>query len=72
VIAMNSAVGLAARISSSSIEWGVTLPFAVAAIAGVMTGGQLAGRLDPTRTLRWFAALLVAVAVYTATDALVG
>jgi hypothetical protein len=72
VIAMNSAVGLAARISSSSIEWGVTLPFAVAAIAGVLTGGQLAGRLDPTRTLRWFAALLVAVAVYTATDALVG
>jgi hypothetical protein len=72
VIGVNSAVGLAPRISTASIEWGVTLPFAVAAIAGVLTGGQLAGRLDPKRSLRWFAALLVAVAVYTAADALMG
>jgi uncharacterized membrane protein YfcA len=72
VIAVNSTVGLAARISTASIEWGVTLPFAVAAIAGVLAGGRLAGRLDPERSLRWFAALLVAVAVYTAADALVG
>jgi hypothetical protein len=72
VIAVNSTVGMAARISSSSIDWGVTLPFAVAAIGGVLTGGQLAGRLDPTRSLRWFAGLLVAVALYTGADALVG
>ena len=72
VIGVNSAVGLGARISSASIDWGVTLPFAVAAIAGVLTGGQLAGRLDPERSLRWFAGLLVAVAAYTAADALVG
>jgi uncharacterized membrane protein YfcA len=38
----------------------------VAAIAGVLTGGSVAGRLDPQRSLRWFAGLLVAVAVYTA------
>jgi uncharacterized membrane protein YfcA len=72
VIAVNSAVGLAARIGTASIEWGVTLPFAAAAIAGVLTGGHVAGRLDPRRSLRWFAGLLVAVAVYTAVDALVG
>ncbi|QYG93179.1 sulfite exporter TauE/SafE family protein [Iamia sp. SCSIO 61187] len=72
VIGVNSAVGLAARISTSSIEWGVTLPFAVAAIAGVLTGGRLAGRLDPERSLRWFAGLLVAVALYTAADVVLG
>jgi hypothetical protein len=72
VIGVNSAVGLGVRISSASIDWGVTLPFAVAAIAGVLTGGRLAGRLDPERSLRWFAVLLVAVAAYTAADALVG
>lgn len=72
VIGVNSAVGLVPRISTASIEWGVTLPFAAAAIAGVLAGGQLAGRLDPERSLRWFAALLVAVAAYTAADALVG
>ena len=66
VIAVNSAVALAARFGSATVDWGVTLPFAVAAIAGVLTGGNLAGRLDPERSLRWFAGLLVAVAVYTA------
>lgn len=72
VIGVNSSVGLAARISTSSIDWGVTLPFAVAAIAGVLTGGRIAGRLDAQRSLRWFAGLLVAVAVYTGGDALMG
>ena len=72
VIGVNSAVGLAARIGTASIDWGVTLPFAVAAIAGVLTGGRLAGRLDPERSLRWFAGLLGAVAAYTAADVLMG
>jgi uncharacterized protein len=72
VIGVNSAVGLAARISAASIDWGVTLPFTVAAVVGVLTGGRLAGRLDPERSLRWFAGLLVAVAVYTAADVLLG
>jgi hypothetical protein len=70
VIAMNSAVGFAARVGTSGVDWGVTLPFAVAAVAGVLTGGRLAGRVDPQRSLRWFATLLVAVATYTALDAL--
>lgn len=72
VISVNSGVGLAARISAATIDWGVTLPFAIAAIAGVLSGGRVAGRLDPQRSLRWFAGLLVAVAVYTGGDALLG
>jgi uncharacterized membrane protein YfcA len=69
VIAVNSAVALTSRAASASIDLGVTLPFVIAAIAGVLTGGRVADRLDPKRSLRWFAALLVAVAVYTATRA---
>lgn len=69
VIAINSAVGLLARLTTTSIEWGTTVPFTVAAIAGVLTGGKVADRLDATRSLRWFAALLVSVAVYTAVRA---
>jgi uncharacterized membrane protein YfcA len=72
VIAVNSAVGLTARLGTASIDWAVTLPFAAAAIAGVLTGGHLAGRIDARRSLRAFAALLVAVAVYTAADAIIG
>jgi uncharacterized membrane protein YfcA len=69
VIAINAAVALSARLTTSSIEWGVTAPFAVAAVAGVLAGGRVADRLDPAKSLRWFAALLVAVATYTAVRA---
>jgi uncharacterized protein len=69
VIAINSAVALATRLATTSIEWGTTIPFTVAAIAGVLTGGGIADRLDPVRSLRWFAGLLVAVALYTAARA---
>lgn len=66
VIAINSAVALCSRLTTTSIDWAVTLPFAVAAVAGVITGGRVADRLDPQRSLRWFASLLVAVGAYTA------
>ena len=72
VITINSAVALAARATTTSIDWAVTIPFAVAAIGGVLAGGRVADRLDPERSLRWFAGLLVAVAAYTAIDALTG
>lgn len=65
VISINSAVALSMRLATTSIEWGVTLPFVVTAIAGVITGGRLADKLDPERSLRAFSALLVAVALYT-------
>lgn len=69
VIAINSAVALTARLATTTIEWGVTVPFTVAAVAGVLSGGRVADRIDAQRSLRWFAALLVAVAVFTASHA---
>lgn len=69
VITINSAVALALRLGSATIEWGVAIPFVVTAIIGVVTGGRLADRLDPERSLKYFAALLVAVALYTGTQA---
>jgi uncharacterized membrane protein YfcA len=66
VIAINSAVALATRVATTSIDWAITVPFTVVAICGVITGGRIADRLDAERSLRWFAALLVAVAAYTA------
>lgn len=72
VIAINSAVALSTRLATTTIDWGATLPFTLAAVAGVLTGGRLAGKLDSQKLTRWFAALLVAVAVYTATRAVLG
>ena len=67
VIAVNAAIGLLGRLATTTVDWGVTLPFVVAALIGVTSGSRVADRLDARRSLRWFAALLVAVAVYTAT-----
>lgn len=71
VITVNTVVALAARLATSSIDWAITLPFAIAAVAGVIVGGNIADRLDPERSLKAFATLLVAVAIYTATSAIV-
>jgi uncharacterized membrane protein YfcA len=69
VIAVNAAVGLAGRLATTGIDWAVTAPFTVAAVAGVLTGGRLADHLDAKGSLRWFAGLLVAVALYTGSRA---
>lgn len=72
VIALNSATALAARLATTSVDWAVTVPFALAAVAGVLAGKRLGLALDPKRSLRWFAAVLVTVAVYTAARAATG
>jgi uncharacterized membrane protein YfcA len=69
VIAINSGVALSTRLATTSIDWATTAPFALAAVFGVLTGGQIADRLDPRRSRLWFAALLFAVAVYVAARA---
>jgi uncharacterized membrane protein YfcA len=69
VIAINSAVALAGRAGSSTIDWHVALPFTISAIFGVLVGKRIADHLDPQRSLNWFAVLLVGVAAYTAIQA---
>jgi hypothetical protein len=66
VIAVNSAVALAARVGAVGIDWSVALPFTIAALAGAVVGFRVAGRLDAAVLVRWFVALLVVVATYTA------
>ena len=64
VIAVNTATAFAARLGGG-VAWGTTLVFVTAAIAGVAAGTRLADRIQPQTMQRSFAALLVAVAVYT-------
>lgn len=66
VIVLNSVSALGARLGHADVDWAVAGPFAVAAVAGVVVGGRVADRIPAATTLRWFAGLLVAVAVYTA------
>lgn len=70
IIAINCAWALLARVGHTEVDWAVTIPFAVAALAGVVTGTRIADRLPAQTLLRWFAGLLVAVAAYTAVSSL--
>lgn len=63
VVAFNCAVSLLARLSTGHIDWGVTLPFVIAAVAGVIAGERIADRLDQRLLSRVFAAVLVVVGV---------
>lgn len=61
VIAMKSFAGLAGYLSSVSINWGLAAAVTVAAIAGSLVGGRLAGRI-PADILRkafgWFVVVM--------------
>jgi uncharacterized membrane protein YfcA len=59
-------VALSTRLQSGSIEWGTVIPFTVASLLGVIIGSRLAGTRDSSSLQRWFVALLVIVAGYTA------
>lgn len=71
VIAVNTAMAFGARLGGS-IDWGTTLLFTVAATAGVGAGTRIADRIEPKTMQRAFAALLVAVALYTGGRAAAG
>lgn len=71
VIVVGSSVALVERLGAGSIDWATIVPFAAAAVAGVLLGG-LVGRRVSTRALtRWFAVLVLVTAAYTATEALI-
>lgn len=69
VIALNSAVALAARTGSSTFVWELIVPFTVAAVLGSLLGKKVADRVAGSTLTRAFAVLLLAVALYVATRA---
>jgi uncharacterized membrane protein YfcA len=72
VIAINSGAALLFRAGSAHFDWAVIVPFTLAAIAGSLTGKLVADKLNARTLTRAFAVLLVAVAVYTATQSVIG
>jgi len=72
VIAINSGTALATRLATTGVDWRVAVPFTVAGLAGALTGNHLASRAPSSTLIRWFAALLVAVAAYTLARSVAG
>lgn len=73
VIAVNSAISLAARFHAGLVvDWSVVIPFAIPVVLGALVGAQLSHRVDPLRLRKAFVVVLVLVAVYMGARALVG
>ncbi len=66
IIAVNSAFALSQRVATTGIDWGTATPFLIAAMMGVLSGTELAKKVDAKRLSKGFIVLLVAVAIYTA------
>ncbi len=72
VIALNSAVALAARATDGTFVWSVIVPFTVAAIVGSFAGKRVSDRVPASSLTRSFAGLLLAVAAYVGIRAVLG
>ncbi|PXX07267.1 sulfite exporter TauE/SafE family protein [Mycolicibacterium moriokaense] len=68
IIMVNSAAGLISHLGVAPIDWTITAAFASAATLGALIAGYVGTRLDTGRLRRWFAYLIVAVAVYVLFD----
>ena len=64
VIAMNTAAGFAAHVTSVSLDWRLTAMVTVAAVAGSLVGGRLASRVHPDALRRAFGWFVLAVAAF--------
>lgn len=62
IVAGNAALALALR-GLGTVDWGVAVTFTVPMLVGSVAGARLAARLDPQRSLRAFATVLVLVAI---------
>ncbi len=70
VIALNATVALVARAGSSTFVWELIVPFTVTAVLGSLLGKTVTDRVAGSTLTRAFAVLLLAVALYVATRAL--
>jgi hypothetical protein len=71
VIVIGSTIALAERLHGGTVGWTVVAPFAASAVVGVVLGSALGERITGRTLTRWFALLVIATAIYTATKALV-
>ena len=64
VVALASAMGLAASVRHAGVDWAAAVPFAIAGAAGAGLGRRAAARVDERVLRRGFAVGLVALAAF--------
>lgn len=68
VIVVNAVAALATRSAGSDIDWGVAIPFAVAASVGALGGQRLTTRVGGPVLQRVFAAVLLVLGTFVLVD----
>lgn len=66
VTAVNCAAALGPRLVGAQLDWTVIVPFSAAAIGGAVLGARIGARVSGPALSRAFAALVLAVASFTA------
>jgi uncharacterized membrane protein YfcA len=69
IIVINSAAGFAAHATRTSVDWPIALVFAGVSLVIAAVAGHFGAGVDPDRLRRWFAWLVIAVAVFVAIEA---
>lgn len=61
VIVMNTVAGFGGYVGTVPIDWSMLVPFTLVAVAGIMVGTRMVGRVPAAALRRGFAVLLVVV-----------
>lgn len=69
IIVLNSVAGFLAHAQSATVDWPIALVFAGGALFAAFVTGRLGARMDAEQLRRWFAWLIVGVAMFVATEA---
>ncbi len=68
IIIINSTASLIARTGHANFDWAIIIPFAVAAMLASLAGKTIAGKLPEIALTRIFAGMLIAIALFVATQ----
>ena len=66
VAVINAVVALLSRFGMEGIPWVTVIVFALAGLAGALLGSRIAGKMRSEALTRWFAGLIMVIAIYTA------
>lgn len=68
VIVLNSVGGFISHMSFGTIDLGVALPFTLGGVVGAVAGERFSDRVPGQRLSRWFAYLVIGVALFVLTQ----
>lgn len=70
IVVVNSLAGFVFNVGYGSIDWTIAAAFTIAGVCGAVAGGRLSERFDGAQLTRWFAYLVLAIALFVILEVL--